>query len=161
MNISSTLRPAYAAPQRPVGGSQPQEESQPLADRVSFVGGLESGGSFASSLAGPIAGIKMGWKAGIEIAFRTGNYEAGPILLASAAVGGVVGYLAGQHAPHLVGQAGAFVAEKLGGSAEFGRAVGVAATGTALGGAAFGTIGAGAGAAVSVGNGVIQHFRGN
>lgn len=161
MNISSTLRPTYAAPQGPVGGpsSSSSTDVSPQTDRVDFTTGLERGGSFAAGLAGPIAGIKLGWKAGIEIAFRTGNYEAGPILLASAAVGGVVGYLAGQHAPNLAGQAGAFLAEQLGGSADVGRALGAAATGTALGGAAFGTVGAGVGAAVSIGTGVFHQLR--
>lgn len=161
MNISSTMRSPVVAPQRAVGGPQPQQDSQPPADKVSFTSGLESGGNFAAGIAGPIAGLRLGWKAGLEIAFRTGHYEAGPILLASAAVGGVVGYLAGQHAPNFVGQAGAFVADKLGASPDVGRAVGSAVTATALGGAAFGVIGAGAGAAISVGNGAIQHFRGN
>lgn len=160
MKISSSIRPSYAAPARPAQQGQEQKEQQPPADSVSFVDGLNQGGQFASGIAGPIAGIKLGWKAGIEIAFRTGNYEAGPILLASAAVGGVAGYFAGQHAPNLIGNAGAFVAEKLGGSADVGRAIGSAATATALGGAGFGLLGAGAGAAISVGNGAIQHFRG-
>lgn len=159
MNISSSLRPIPAATQRLAVGPNSREENQPPIDKLTFLDGLESGGGFIGSLAGPIAGVKLGWKTGIEIAFRTGNYEAGPILLASAAVGGVVGYLAGQHAPHLVGRAGAFVSENLGGPADLGRAVGVAAAGTLLGGAAFGTVGAGVGAAVSVGNGMVQHFR--
>ena len=158
MKISSSIRPNYAKPSPSV--PKPSQQEQPPADSVSFAGGVEQGGKFASGIAGPMAGLKFGWQAGIEIAFQTGTYEAGFLLLGSAAVGGVAGYFVGQHAPHIAGKAGAFVAEKLGASAEVGRALGSAATATALGGAAFGTLGAGLGAAISVGTGTVQHFQG-
>jgi hypothetical protein len=155
MNISSTMRPTYAAQARPVQGGQ-QEEQQPPADQFSFASGVAQGGKFVSGIAGPIAGIRWGFKAGMELSIALGQYEVGVAALAGAAIGGFAGNFVGQNAPHLVGS----VAEKLGASPEVGQAIGSAAVGTVLGGAAIGLYGAGAGAAIAVGNGAVQHFRG-
>jgi hypothetical protein len=155
MNISSTMRPNYAPQTRPVQGEQ-QQEQQPPADKVSFAGGVAQAGKFVGEIAGPIAGIRWGFKAGMELSIAMGQYEVGLASLAGAAIGGYAGYMIGKNAPQMAGK----VAEKLGVSAEVGEAVGAAVVGTALGGAAIGVYGAGAGAAIAVGNGVVQHFRG-
>ena len=156
MNIQSTaVRPAYAAQPRPAQ-SPSQGEQEPPADKFTFAGGVAQGGNFVAGIAGPIAGLKGGFKAGMEASIAFGQYEVGLASLAGAAVGGFVGYQAGQHGPELVGKLG----QKLGLSAETSSAVGSFALATAFGGGVMGIYGAGAGAAISLGTGAVQHFRG-
>lgn len=156
MNITSTARPTYAAQPRTAqqGGQQQQE---PPADKFTFASGVAQGGEFTAGIAGPIAGIRWGFKAGMELSIAAGQYEVGIPSLIGAAIGGYAGYQAGKLGPGMVGK----VAEKLGLSSDAASAVGAAAVGTALGGAAAGGLwGAGAGAAIALGTGAVQHFRG-
>lgn len=155
MKIQTTQRPSYAAQPRPTQ-SPAQNEQEPPADKFTFAGGVAQGGNFTAGIAGPIAGIKWGFKAGMEASIAMGRYEVGLASLAGAAIGGFVGYQAGKHGPELAGKLG----EKLGLSADVSAAVGAAAVGTALGGAVMGVYGAGAGAAIALGTGAVQHFRG-
>lgn len=154
MNIASTMRPRYPAVQAP--RIQDDQREQPPKEKFSFSTGLAQGGQFVGGIAGPIAGLRWGFKAGMELSIAMGQYEVGLASLAGAAVGGVAGYLVGQNAPQLAGKA----VEILGTSPEVGETIGSVAVGTVLGGAALGVYGAGAGAAIAVGNGALHHFRG-
>lgn len=153
MNITSTTRPNYA----PRYIEPKQQPDSSAADKFTFASGVAQGGEFTAGIAGPIAGIRWGFKAGMELSIAAGRYEVGIPSLIGAAVGGFAGYQAGKLGPGLVGNLG----ERLGLSSDVASAVGAAAVGTALGGAAAGGLwGAGAGAAIALGTGAVQHFRG-
>jgi len=156
MNIQSTMKGRRAFLQR--DGAQPptDKQEQPPQDKVSFAGGVAQGGSFSAGLAGPVAGLRWGFKAGMELSIALGQYEVGLASLGGALVGGVAGYFVGRHAPHMAGK----LTEKLGMSEQAGQAVGSLAVGAALGGAAVGPYGAGAAATIALGTGAVQHLRG-
>lgn len=159
MNISTTIRPRLAVGRIPTPPT-PAGVTKSSAERDGFTDGVVQGSQIAGTIGGTIAGLKLGWKAGIEIAYLSGQYEAGLILLGCAAAGGIAGYFAGQYAPPLAGQAFALGAETLGIAPQVGRAVGSAAAATVLGAGAFSSLGALAGAGTSLGVGAYRHFHG-